>query len=153
MTRSILNSTLNTWVYLISAVGGRSNLILAIVGWPKAKLFAVDEQSKLILVVVQWLKKEFSTIGGQPKWILAFGGQLKLKPICYWCVIKGEVLNHWRMTKMDLCHSWVAKIPKFWKVLIIWQWTWIFLNFFLSLRRRKGRMVCQNAKVFPIPFK
>lgn len=97
-------------------------------------------------------KEEFSTVGGQPKWILAFGGQLKLIPIHYWCVIKREVLNHWRMTEMDLGHSQVAKILKFWKVLIIWQWTWTFLNLFLSLRRRKGRIVFQNAKVFPILF-
>ncbi len=157
MTRSIWNSTLNNWVYLISAVGGRSKLILAIVGWPKAKLFAVDEQLKLILVVVQWLKEEFSTVGGQPKWILAFGGQLKLISIGYWWAIEINtysllVCDQKRSSQSltdDWNGSWLfigGQNTQVWKVLIIWQWTWIFLKFVPSLRRRKGRWFSKMPK-------
>ncbi len=162
-TRSIWNSTLNNWVYLISAVGGRSKLILAIVGWPKAKLFVVDEQSKLILVVVQWLKEEFSTVGGQPKWILAFGGQLKLISIGYCWAIE---INTYSLLVCDQKRSSQSLTDD-------WNGSWLFtggqntqvlegshhmtmdLNFSeicSFIRRRKGRMVFQNAKVFPILF-
>lgn len=103
-----------------------------------------------------WREIEIDTywlLAGNWNWyLLAIVGRLKLIPILYWCVIKREVLNHWQMTEMDLGCSLVAKILKFWKVLIIWQWTWIFLKFVPSLRRRTGRMVFQNAKVFPILF-
>ncbi len=117
-TRSIWNSTLNNWVYLISAVGGRSKLILAIVGWPKAKLFAVDEQSKLILVVVQWLKEEFSTVGGQPKWISAFGGQLKLIPIGYCWAIE---INTYSLLVCDQKRSSQSLTDD-------WNGSWLFIG-------------------------